>query len=288
MDCHIWQQKENNMKVLGILLILICLIISMFTNGLGIILILLALIPASIAKKKGRDFWTWYVYSILLWIIAIIHSIVLKPDRTNIEQKKITDEDLKKCTFCGELINREATVCRFCGRDTNQRTSSFVHINSINNEKTWKCLKCGCATNPDCSNWCKECNTPRYTMDNITEDQKSVIKEYIDKISTSQNFEEALQIQKSYFTTNSLVYLTVLVPDVKDFNELYEYKKKLQDILILKNQEETKTNINDSNNIKTSNPDDISIQLQKLKDLFENQLIDEHEYKLKKAKILEL
>ena len=34
---------------------------------------LLALIPASIASKKGRSFGLWWLYGWALWIVAIIH-----------------------------------------------------------------------------------------------------------------------------------------------------------------------------------------------------------------------
>ena len=66
------------MKLLGIILIIICVISGLFTSGGGIILAALAWISAYIATNKGRDFWTWYVYGVLLWIVAIIHSIFLR------------------------------------------------------------------------------------------------------------------------------------------------------------------------------------------------------------------
>jgi hypothetical protein len=39
---------------------------------------LLGLIPANIAKKKGRSFGLWWLYGFLLFIIALIHSLVMK------------------------------------------------------------------------------------------------------------------------------------------------------------------------------------------------------------------
>lgn len=38
----------------------------------------LGLIPASIAKKKGRSFGLWWLYGWLLFIVALIHSLVIK------------------------------------------------------------------------------------------------------------------------------------------------------------------------------------------------------------------
>ena len=42
-------------------------------------LVLIALIPAAIAKSKGRSFIAWWIYGVLLWIVAVVHAILLKP-----------------------------------------------------------------------------------------------------------------------------------------------------------------------------------------------------------------
>jgi hypothetical protein len=39
----------------------------------------LAFIPAKIAQGKGRSFGPWYVYGFFLFLIALIHSLVMKP-----------------------------------------------------------------------------------------------------------------------------------------------------------------------------------------------------------------
>lgn len=44
-----------------------------------VILLAVALIPAYIAKNKGRSFLNWYFYGVFLWLFALIHSILLKP-----------------------------------------------------------------------------------------------------------------------------------------------------------------------------------------------------------------
>jgi hypothetical protein len=84
--------------------------------GVIIAAILLGLIPAFIAKKKGRSFGLWWFYGAMLFIIALIHSLLMKPNPQGIEQIQ-RSEGLKKCAYCAEFVKVEASVCKHCGRD---------------------------------------------------------------------------------------------------------------------------------------------------------------------------
>lgn len=77
------------------------------------ILILIGLIPAVIARNKGRSFIKWWVYGALLFIIALPHALLLKQDQMAIE-KRLISEGMKKCPHCAEMIKGDAMVCRFC------------------------------------------------------------------------------------------------------------------------------------------------------------------------------
>ncbi len=76
---------------------------------MGILLgaMLLGLIPALIARSKGRNAFGWWIYGSLLFIIALPHSLLVKENLRG----------TRRCPYCAEAIRAEAVVCRFCHRN---------------------------------------------------------------------------------------------------------------------------------------------------------------------------
>jgi hypothetical protein len=79
--------------------------------------VLLGLIPAMVAKSKGKSFGLWWLYGALLFIIALPHALIMRPDIAAVERRRIAQEGQRKCPYCAELIKAEARVCRYCGRE---------------------------------------------------------------------------------------------------------------------------------------------------------------------------
>ena len=66
-----------------------------------ILAILIGLIPASIAKGKGRSFGLWWFYGAMLFIIALPHALLMQPDRAALDNRAAREGN-KKCPYCAE------------------------------------------------------------------------------------------------------------------------------------------------------------------------------------------
>jgi hypothetical protein len=78
--------------------------------------VILGILVGMIAKSKGREFFPWWLYGSLIFIVAIVHVLLIKPDEKHAEREALASGS-KKCPRCAELVKREASICRFCRYD---------------------------------------------------------------------------------------------------------------------------------------------------------------------------
>jgi type IV secretory pathway TrbD component len=53
----------------------------MFGGGSLFFLLVIALFPGLAAHNKGETFLKWYCYGVVIWIVAMPHSLILKGNR---------------------------------------------------------------------------------------------------------------------------------------------------------------------------------------------------------------
>ena len=76
--------------------------------------LVLALVPAWLAARKGRSGVLFYVLGLALSpLLAAVIALVISPDEEGMEESGTA----KKCPKCAEMVKGEAKVCRFCGHE---------------------------------------------------------------------------------------------------------------------------------------------------------------------------
>jgi hypothetical protein len=75
------------------------------TGTVLVFAVLLGLIPAAIAQRKGGNFLAWWLFGAALWIVALPMALVKKDDRYG------------ACPFWQEPVRLGASVCPHCQRD---------------------------------------------------------------------------------------------------------------------------------------------------------------------------
>jgi|RhiMetdeSRZDD1v2_1073273.scaffolds.fasta_scaffold80576_4 double zinc ribbon protein len=78
--------------------------------------LIMSLVPAAIAHRRGLDFVTWWIYGALAWPVALIHVFFATPASVKIFSRA----EVHTCPFCDERVQAAAVVCKHCGRELPQ------------------------------------------------------------------------------------------------------------------------------------------------------------------------
>lgn len=60
-----------------------------------VLAVMLGLIPAAIAHNKGHNFWLWWIFGALLWIVATPMAILLKRYDAQEQIERRSEQDAK-------------------------------------------------------------------------------------------------------------------------------------------------------------------------------------------------
>lgn len=132
----------------------------------GILWFIFVFAVASMAKKKGRSYGSYFALSFFFSpLIGLIVLAIQGENKEELAKQNIEAGITKKCPFCANEIKKGAVVCQFCGRDLpKEEHIEILKDDLIFNDK-WKCGKCD-TINDLYMVSCKKCGKPISKLDN--------------------------------------------------------------------------------------------------------------------------
>jgi hypothetical protein len=127
-----------------------------------VIAALLGLVPAFIAKSKGRETLAWWFYGLFLFPIALVHSLVMKPQEANNkpidprignQHSEVSPPDT--CRKCGHVQYSHLRLCKACRYDKKLDPENLYsderecpHCAELIKKKAGLCKHCGSKVDP--------------------------------------------------------------------------------------------------------------------------------------------
>jgi ribosomal protein L32 len=118
---------------------------------------------AAIYSNKGRSGAAAFIVGVLFGPIGVLLALLSSRDTAAVERKALTEGAIKKCPYCGELVRREAVVCKHCGRDIPATVYNVPEGHAAilpgATAGLWHCSACGGLVRRE-STVCKHCKKP--------------------------------------------------------------------------------------------------------------------------------
>ncbi len=104
-----------------------------------IVWVVLCVLAGYYAISKGiSGIGIFFVSLLLSPLIGFIIALIMPPNRSIAEEKKIKYENLRKCPFCAELVKKEDKICKHCGNNLPDEVEDIMSYSSILKEEIRK------------------------------------------------------------------------------------------------------------------------------------------------------
>ncbi|MFH1914641.1 MAG: zinc ribbon domain-containing protein [Pseudomonadota bacterium] len=131
--------------------------------GYAIFFLIMAIVVAMIANSKGRYAFGWFLYGLLLWPIALVHALLLKPQAAQSGDFVENPDGPARCPTCGRIVHAQRDDCPYCGARLDGQTTGqptplptlapdereCPHCAELIKARAIKCKHCGSAVEPE-------------------------------------------------------------------------------------------------------------------------------------------